>query len=130
MYSVIPLEKQHFRVTKNGGALQVTHPVFKGRAGYVLFFSVWCPQCQDTKTTWFALGVVRGNFQVVIPPYLNKTIQNCRGVQKFPHVQYIRSDGMVVDIRRHDAKLDPQSLVDYVCKKTKMCCNFLARPYC
>lgn len=142
MYSVIPLEKSHFRYAQNPscpsnrcyageGVLQVTHPAFRNRVGYVLFFPMWSPHSQDTKTSWFAMGLLRGHVEVHIPEYMRTSIQRCSNTRRFPSIHYVRKDGVVVDARRHDTEYDQKNLVELVCRAAGMkCCGYLPRPNC
>lgn len=137
MFSVIPLEKHNFRLITDyynhrNQALQILHPDFANRAGWVLFFTNWCPNCQDTKTSWFALGIVRGQVHHPIPPYFRKSIQRCHGIQRFPELKYVRTDGVVVDTPRHDEHVDQHALVQLACQAVGLggCCRNIPRPEC
>lgn len=136
MFSVIPLEKQHFHLVtdyynRNNQAIQIIHPDFKNRGGYVLFFTNWCGQCQDTKVGWFALGIVKGTR--IYAPSNNFGFRRS-GVQRFPELKFVRKDGVVVDSPQteEDAQINIREMIDFACKTAGLggCCQHLSRNMC
>lgn len=140
MLSVIPLEKQHFKLISNwynheDKMIRIIHPEFQNRGGWVLFFTVMCPECQDTKTTWFALGVVKGSvsYASANPPFSNRTYIRKSSVQRFPQVQYVTKEGFVVDSPSTPEQIiDIDELIKFACKSSDMggCCQNAHRSKC
>ena len=140
MLSIVNLEKQHFRLITdfyNGRnqEIQITHPDFLGRGGWVLFFDVMCNLCQDTKTTWFAVGIVRGQNYGTTQPFPARTYIRKGGVQRFPTLKYVTKTGMVVDSPPSaELNVDPRTLINFACKQANLgsngCCQFLPRSQC
>ena len=146
MLSVVNLEKEHFRLITdvyNGRnqAIQITHPDFIGggpfpaRGGWVLFFEVMCNLCQDTKTTWFAVGIVKGQNYGLTQSFPNRSYIRKGGRQRFPQLKYVRKDGMVVDSPPCEGlNVDPRRLIQFACKEANLggsgCCQFLPRSSC
>ena len=125
MYSLVALEKDDFLLTRDGN-IKVRHPVFQGREGFVAFYTMWCPQCQDTKTSWSALGLVKGSWKLQGPqldPYArDRMITRTRCIKRFPYIQAIRHDGLVIDYPG-----DPKLVIDLICKKAGLNCGMVHR---
>ena len=123
MYSVVPLEKQHFRLVSdyynpNNQILRIVHPDFKGKGGWVLFFTTSCSLCQDTKNSWFSVGVVRGPTNTPNPFYVDRTWTRKMSTHRFPKLQYVTKDGLVVNNPADKTQnVDPESIIKFACQK-------------
>lgn len=136
MLSVIPLEKQHFHLVTdyynyNNQAIQIIHPDFKDKGGYVLFFTNWCGTCQDTKVAWFALGIVKGTCQY---PATNNSGFRRANIQRFPELKFVRKDGVIMDTPQteEDARINVREIINFACKTAGLggCCQYLPRNMC
>lgn len=132
MYSIIPLEKHHFQLIENNNysVMRITHPQFKNKRGWVLFFTAMCPQCQDTKTTWFALGVLKMTTSVnhKKPWDTEHTYIRRSNVQRFPQLVYVTENGIIVNSPSNvDHVVNVNGLVKYVCQEYGLggCCQQL-----
>lgn len=122
MYSIVPLEKQDFKLVSDyynqkNQILRIVHPDFKGRGGWVLLFTTSCPLCQDTKNSWFAVGVVRGNTNTQKPFYVDRTWTRKMSTHRFPKLQYVTKDGFVVNNPSDNTQnVDPRSIIQFACQ--------------
>ena len=122
MYSVVPLEKQDFKLVtdyynQNNQILRIVHPDFKGRGGWVLFFTTSCSLCQDTKNSWFAVGVIRGNTSTQKPLFVDRTWTRKMSTHRFPKLQYVTKDGLVVNNPSDKTQnVDPEFIIKFACQ--------------
>jgi len=145
MLSIVNLEKEHFRLitdyyNRRNQSIQITHPdfigagQFPGRGGWVLFFEVMTPNSIDTKTEWFAVGIVKGQKYGVINEFPNsRTYIRRSGQQRFPELKYVTKEGMVVDSPPSQSyNINPKQLIQFACKNANLggCCQYLPRSSC
>lgn len=138
MYSLVPLEKQDFKLVtdyynSNNQILRIVHPDFKGKGGWVLLFTTSCPLCQDTKNSWFAVGVIKGDaqFSNINSFYANRTWTRKMSTHRFPQLQYVTKDGFVVNYPAGEAQnVDPNIIINFACQnygnfqgKLSCCCH-------
>lgn len=143
MFSLVPLEKQDFKLVTdyynpNNQILRIVHPEFKGKGGWVLLFTTSCPLCQDTKHSWFAVGVIRGNakFSNLNSFYADRTWTRKMSTHRFPKLQYVTKDGLVVnnpaDVSQN---VDPNSIINFACENYGLlqgklsCCSYGGKCY-
>lgn len=124
-WSVILLEKDDFLVLPDN-RLKIRHPAFQGRDGYVAFYTYHCPDCQDTKTSWSSIGMVRGPWHEPQgnPFAKDYMISRAKCIKRYPHVMYVRTDGIV---QEYYGNVDKRMLVNVMCKKAGLCCDYVAR---
>jgi hypothetical protein len=124
--TAILLEKDDFTINCHG-QLKIRHPAFLGRGGYVAFYAYHCPQCQDTKTTWSAIGLANGNVNVRQPqvnPYTkNRMISRARCIKRYPLLRTVRKNGIVTDYHGPYEK----QIVNKMCCKAGLNCGNMKR---
>lgn len=124
MYTIVLLEKDDFVILPNG-QIRIRHPAYQGRGGYVAFYTYWCPQCQDTKTTWSAIGMVPGKLNLGYQMNMHakeQMISRAKCIKRYPMLKAVRKDGVVVDHYGNDI-----AIVDMMCKMAGLNCGFLHR---
>ena len=124
--SIVLLEKDDFIVLPNG-QLRIRHPAFQGRGGYAAFYAYHCPQCQDTKTSWSAIGLVNGHVNVPTPqenPWMrNEMVSRSRCIKRYPLLRRVRPDGVVGAYNGPDTK----AIVNEMCIKAGLQCGQIHR---
>jgi hypothetical protein len=124
MLSLVPLEKQDFKLVRdyynpNNQILRVVHPDFQGRGGWVLLYTTSCPLCQDTKHSWFAVGVVKGNreYPNINSFYADRTWTRKMSTHRFPKLQFVTKDGLLVNNATPETKnVNPEVVIDFACQ--------------
>ena len=123
-FTSVLLEKNDF-INLPTGQLRIRHPAYQNRGGFVAFYVYWCPQCQDTKTTWSAVGVVPGKIDIgyqVDPAIKNEMISRSKCIKRYPLLRAVRKDGVVTDFRG-----DPKPIIDMICEKAGLSCGSINR---
>lgn len=120
--SIVLLEKNDFFVTSRD-QLVVRHPAFKGRGGFLAIYTYWCPQCQDTKTSWSAIGMVNGNVNVNNPHVNNHMASRSKCLKRYPLLRKVHVSGLVSDYPGSDGK----HILHEMCRKANMNCGNLHR---
>lgn len=113
---IFALEKQHFMLDEHG-RIKVTHPAFKGKAGLLLFYLHGCPNCQDTKVVWSALGMLGNRFgtNLAYTSYDNYPfIYHVKN--DYPSLKIIRPDGILINYR---GPLNFESVDQFIKKNCK-----------
>jgi len=124
--SIVLLEKDDFVVSN--GQLYIRHPAFQGRGGYAAFYTYWCPQCQDTKTTWSAIGMVNGHVDLRNPQenpfHRDEMISRSKCIKRYPLLRTVHKNGLV---GYYNGSIDSSAIIDDMCKKAGLNCGMLHR---
>ena len=125
MDTIILVEKDDFIVLPNGH-LVIRHPAFRGRGGFVAFYAYHCPNCQDTKTSWSAIGMVKGTVrerdQNGNLAEMDQMISRAKCIKRYPLLKYVKPNGVVVDFHG-----DKNAILDTMCAKAGMNCGRVNR---
>lgn len=99
--SAYQLQKDHFKVTQDGRHIRLVHPAFGGRSGFVIFYLVGCPECQDTKVEWTATALKFAKNKILPTGFVNTAkcpgLRKNLGILEYPSIKFIRKDGILVD---------------------------------
>lgn len=127
--TIVLLEKDDFILV--GGQLVIRHPAFVNRGGFVAFYTYHCPNCQDTKTSWSAIGIVRGTvpfFQGRMPiPERYQMISRAKNIKRYPLLKSVRKDGLVTE---WNGNVDKRVILDAICCKAGLNCGHVYRSIC
>ena len=126
-WSVVLLEKDDF-ILLDDNRLMVRHPAFQGRGGFVMFYTYWFPDCQDTKTSWSSVGLVKGSGSInkggMIPLPRSHMISRAKCIKRFPYIKAVRTDGITQD---YYGSIPKETIVNIICKKAGLCCDYIKR---
>jgi thiol-disulfide isomerase/thioredoxin len=124
--SVILLDKDDFILLDNG-QLKINHPAFSKSEGFIIFYTSWCPNCQDTKVVWSSVGYVNKDYQQSqISEYLRQQMVSLNSsIKRYPILKVVSASGIVTDYVGGQTR--KKYIISRICKLANLNCGYIQR---